>query len=207
MTEHIHILKSIFRKFIKHNIKLKIEKCQFFKTEVRYLGFKFTENGLEADERKIVCISNYPVPKNLKETQRFLGMCSFYRRFVPKFSNIAYDLYKLCKKDKAFEWCDKCQKLKQKISTPPVLVYPNLENGVYVLMCDASQVAAGGVLNLKDNSGIRPIEYFSRSFNETQSKYHSNELEILALVWSVADRSEFIYTAERNFIFTQTTMQ
>lgn len=206
LTEHVRILKAIFKRFIKHNIKLKIEKCAFFKSEVRYLGFKFTKNGLEADERKIYCIKKFPVPKNLRETQRFLGMCSFCRRFVHKFSNIANELYKLCKKDQTFQWNDACQidfnQLKQKLSTPPVLVYPDWENGIFILMCDASQVAAAGVLNLKNDTGIRPIEYFSRSFNETQSRYHSNELEILALVWSVEWFRVYLYGREIFYIHT-----
>lgn len=206
INEQIKLLKHIFKKLIKHNIKLNIEKCLFFQTEVRYLGFKFTTNGLKADERKTFCINNFPVPKNLKQTQRFIGMCSFYRRFVPKFSNIASELYKLCKKDKEFEWTDACQKafenLKEKLSTPPVLAYPDLANGIFVLMCDASQVAAAGVLNIKNELGIRPVEYFSRGFNETQAKYHSNELEILALVWSVEWFRVYLYGREKFFIHT-----
>lgn len=84
----------------------------------------FTSNGLVADERKTLSVKKFPAPKNLKETQRFLGLCSFYRRFVLKFASIASEIYKLCKKDTIFEWTEKCQEafdmLKEKLSTPPV---------------------------------------------------------------------------------------
>lgn len=206
VNEHVKLLRRIFKKLIKHNIKLKIEKCSFFKTEARYLGFKFTREGLKADDRKTFCIKNFPRPKNLKETQRFLGMCSFYRRFVPSFSLLASELYKLCKKNTQFEWTEKCNEafeiLKQKLSTPPVLAYPEMENGVFVLLVDASQIAAASVLNLRDENGDRPIEFFGRQFNETQSRYHSNELEILSLVWSLEWFRVYLYGREKFYVHT-----
>lgn len=206
LETHIKLLHKIFARLIKHNIKLKIEKCFFFQSEARYLGFKFTRDGLMADERKTICVQNFPVPKNLKETQRFLGLCSFYRRFVPNFSNIASVLYKLCKKNTPFVWNEKCQiafeALKQKLITPPVLAYPDMENGIFILMCDASQIAAGAVLNIKEGKNERPIEFFSRGFNEAQSRYHSNELEILALVWAVEWFRVYLYGRPKFFVHT-----
>lgn len=109
VKSHIDLLERIFIQLIKHNIKLRIGKCSFFKPYARYLGFIFSRDGLKADERKTICIKNFPVPRNLKETQRFVGMCSFYRRFVPGFSKIATDLYALCKKNTPFIWDNKCQ--------------------------------------------------------------------------------------------------
>lgn len=206
LKSHIDLLSRIFKRLIKHKIKLKIEKCSFFKPGARYLGFIFTKNGLMADERKIISVKKFPQPKNLKETQRFLGMCSFYRRFVPNFSKIASSLYKLCKKDVPFDWNDKCQmafeQLKLSLCTPPVLAYPDMENGIFVLMCDASQIAAGAVLNIREGKEEKPVEYFSRSFNETQSKYHSNELEILALVWAVEWFRVYLYGRPIFYIYT-----
>lgn len=135
-----------------------------------------------------------------------MGLCSFYRRFVPNFSTIASTLYKLCKKDVPFNWDTKCQtafeQLKLKLCTPPVLAYPDMENGIFILMCDASQIAAGAVLNIRENNHDRPIEYFSRSFNETQSRYHSNELEILALVWAVEWFRVYLYGRPKFYIHT-----
>lgn len=128
VNEHIILIKRVLKQLIKYNIKLKPEKCQFLQNHIRYLGYKISKKGLEVDERKTVCIEKYPIPKNLKELQRFIGFVNFYRKYIPEFSRIALPLYKLCKKDVPYESNEKAQiafdTLRVKLMKPPVLAYP-----------------------------------------------------------------------------------
>lgn len=201
---HVKLLDQIFKKLNKHHIKLKIEKFTFFASETNYLGFKFTKNGLAVDERKTKCINEFPIPNDIKSLQRFLGLCSFLRRFIPHYSTIASSLYALLKKDAKYEWTSITQRafdlLKEKLFTPPVLAYPNIEDGIFSLICDASQVAAGSILMIRENNQDRPVSYFSRIFNDTQRRYHSNDLECLSVVWSVEHYRIYLYGREKFFI-------
>lgn len=140
-SNHINAIKRVLNQLIKYNMKLKPEKCKFLQNHVRYLGYKISKNGLEIDDTKTKCITNYPIPKNLKQVQRFLGFVNFYRKYIPEFGKIASPLYKLCKKDVPFVWDNKTQEafdtLRMKLIQPPILSFPNFKLP-FVVVSDAS---------------------------------------------------------------------
>ncbi|PIK42091.1 Retrovirus polyprotein [Apostichopus japonicus] len=120
------------------NVTIKIPKCAFFQREVKYLGHCVTKSGVKANPGKIEVVRDWPAPKSLKEVRSFLGLCSFYRRFVPGFSKIAGPLHELvshcmndvkAKRTSVFPWGIKHQQafeiLKKAICTQPVLAYPD----------------------------------------------------------------------------------
>lgn len=186
--DHIALIKRILKQLIKCNIKLKPEKCQFLQDHIRYLGYKISKKGLEVDERKTLCIEKYPVPKNLKALQRFIGFVNFYRKYIPEFSRIALPLYKLCKKDVPYVWNERAQiafdTLRQKLMNPPVLAYPRFDLP-FVVISDASNYAAAAILTNRDGKDERPIQYFSRTFNDAQTRYSTVHKELLAAVWGI----------------------
>lgn len=96
-TLNINMIKRVLKQLIKHNIKLKPEKCSFLQKSVKFLGYKISGNGLEIDESRIRCIKLYPRPKNVQEVQRFCGFANFYRKWVYDFAQTAKPLYNLCK--------------------------------------------------------------------------------------------------------------
>jgi hypothetical protein len=104
LTEHDTKLREVFEKFRQFNLKLQPNKCEFLHTEVSYLGHVITENGVLPDPRKVTAIENYPRPTNVKQLKSYLGMASYYRRFIPNFSRIAAPLHALLKADVVFEW-------------------------------------------------------------------------------------------------------
>lgn len=185
---HLRQIKLVLSQLIKNNIKLKPEKCKFLQPYVYYLGYKISGVGLEIDERKTLCIRKYPVPRNVKELQRFIGFVNFYRRYIPKFSDICRVLYKLCKKDIPYVWSEGAQlafdTLREKLLNPPVLVYPCFSLP-FLVISDASDYSAGCVLANRDGRDERPIQYFSKTFNDAQCKYSTVHKEILAAAWGI----------------------
>lgn len=188
MDEHIALIKRVLKQLIRCNIKLKAEKCKFVQNHIRYLGYKISKKGLEIDEQKTLCIEKYPIPKNLKELQRFIGFVNFYRKYIPEFSRIALPLYKLCKKDIVYTWSEQAQiafdTLRQKLMNPPVLAYPRFDLP-FVVISDASNYAAAAILANRDGKEERPIQFFSRTFNDAQTRYSTVHKELLAAVWGI----------------------
>lgn len=193
---NLKMTREILREFIKHNIKLKPEKCLFLQKNVKFLGYKISGNGLEIDESRIRCIKLYPRPNNVQEVQRFCGFANFYRKWVFDFAKTARPLYDLCKKDAKFEWSTNCEnafnKLKIALSTPPVLAFPRFDLD-FILSTDASKVSCSGILANRDNRDERPIQFFSRSSNQAQTRYSAIELELLAIIWSVEWFRAYLY--------------
>ena len=155
------------------------------------LGHVVSTQGIEPDPAKTERIKNYPTPTDVTEVRRFLGLASYYRRFVPKFASIASPIHALTKKSVPFQWTDECEsafnELKVALSTSPVLIYPKFCPGhSFILETDASTVGLGAVLSqMQDDGTIHPIAYASRSVDKHEKNYGISELETLGLVLAV----------------------
>ena len=100
--EHLANLRSVFLRLRDAHLKLKPRKCFLAMKEVEYLGFRVSGEGIIADPKKIEAVQNYPTPADVKQVRSFLGLASYYRRFIPNFSVIARPLYALTKKGAIF---------------------------------------------------------------------------------------------------------
>ena len=188
-ADHLKHLEKVFKLLDEVKLKLSLEKSKFFQSEVRFLGHLITTKGILPDERKIQAVRDYPVPKNLRELRGFLGLASYYRKFIEKFSSIAKPMNQLLKKDKDYQWNDACQNsfeiLKDRLIKAPILRYPDFTKPFYV-ETDASGTGLGVILAQKDdNKKEYVIEYASRSLNEAESNYSAQDLECLAIVWAI----------------------
>ena len=109
----------------KGNLKLKPSKVKIFQREISFLGHRVSEEGIAMDPSKTSEIVQWKIPRNLKEVRQFLGLCSYYRRYVKNFSEVACPLNELMKKDEPFIWSDRRQEafdlLKTKLTTGPIL--------------------------------------------------------------------------------------
>ena len=136
---HLEHLRKVFLRLREAKLKLKASKCSFFKKHIQYLGHLVSGDGIEPLPEKLEAVENMPPPKTPKEVRQFLGLVGYYRKFVPKFADIARPLTNLIKQDVKFEWSEKCHKtfqlLKDMLLTEPVLKYqipPN--HTLYLLM-------------------------------------------------------------------------
>ena len=105
---HLANLRSVFLHLREAHLKLKPPKCFLAMKEVEYLGYRVSGDGIIADPVKVKAVQNFPTPVDVKQVRSFLGLASYYRRFIPKFSVIAKPLYNLTKKDTVFWWSDSC---------------------------------------------------------------------------------------------------
>lgn len=185
LESHNKNLIEIFERLRKVNLKLNPSKCQFLKTELLYLGHTISSEGIRPDPEKVKCIKTYPRPTNVDEVRRFVAMCNYYRKFIKHFAEITNCLNKLCRKNTKFEWTEECENsfifLKNALSSPPILTYPDFSNE-FILQTDASGTAIGSVLC---NSDMKPVAYTSRPLNKAELNYPTIQKELLAIVWSV----------------------
>ena len=147
--EHLEHLETIFNRLREAGLKLKLQKCSFFKKHIQYLGHLISDEGIQPLPEKLESIAKMPIPKNAKQVKRFLGLVGYYRKFVPRFADISRILTKLTRKDQEFKWtpeCDKCfHMLKDYLQEAPILRYPD-PAASYTLYTDASKYAYASVL-------------------------------------------------------------
>ena len=196
--EHLQHLQEIFERLRKANLTLKPKKCSFLQRQVAYLGHVISSDGISPDPSKIQKVRDYPVPTDVKKVRQFLGLASYYRRFIPGFAKIANPLHALTKKEEVFQWSVKCQAafdlLKQKLISAPVLSYPRFgPEEKFIVETDASSLGIGAVLAQKQKDGyVHPVAYASRTLNPHERNYAITELETLALVWALKQFRAYI---------------
>ncbi|GBC05841.1 hypothetical protein RclHR1_06470004 [Rhizophagus clarus] len=203
--EHLQHLEEVLKRVEKAGLKINPEKCHFCTQSLQFLGHIVTNKGILPDPSKVDAIKNYPVPKNLTQLRAFLGLASYYRRFIKDFSKISTPLYMLLKKDIPYEWNQDrhqvFQFLKEKLITAPLLAYPDFTKS-FLLFTDASITALGAVLEQEQEDGLRhPIAYASRSTSESERNYSSTELECAAVIWAVNYFRPYLY-GKKFTIFT-----
>ena len=178
-------LTSFFERLRTYGLQLKSTKCHLFQTSVPFLGHVVGRRGLECDPKKIEDVKCWPVPDCLKSVRQFLGFVGYYRRFIPRFADIAEPLVALTGKDVPFVRRPECAAafllLRDALVQSPILAFPT-ESGDYVLDTDASNFGLGGVLSQIQNDQERVIAYCSRALRPSQRKYCTTKREMLAAV-------------------------
>lgn len=187
-SEHLRVLEEVFERLAGANLSLNWDKCQFCRPELRFLGYVVNEAGLLVDPEKVESIRSYPTPTTVKQVRQFVGLASWYRRFVEKFSTIISPLTALLKKGCKFKWGEEqeqaMQYLKERLVSAPILSCPDFEKHFY-LQTDASNTGLGAVLYQKYEEGDKVIAYASRSLTPAERKYSTTEHECLAVLWAV----------------------
>ena len=187
----------MFKRLHDAGLRLKLAKCRFASSKVVYLGFVVAREGISPDPQKVAAVRDFPRPRDVRTLCSFLGLASYYRRFMAGFSVVANPLFALTKKDMEFIWSAACeeafQKLKGLLIEAPVLAFPEFDRG-FLLDTDASGVGLGVVLAQKQNDGsVRPVAYASRTLPPHEQNYGVTELEALGVVWAVQHLRHYPY--------------
>jgi len=186
IDDHLVRLEQIFVRLRMAKLKLKPSKCKLIRTSVEFLGHVVSDKGVSTDPAKIKAVADWPRPVNVSEVRSFLGLCSYYRRFILGFASIAAPLHKLTGKNVRFYWNNECEsamkKLCSSLVSAPILAMP-IDEGGYVLDTDASQFAIGAILSQRQDGVEKVIAYASRVLNDAEKNYCVTRKELLAVVF------------------------
>lgn len=196
LREHLEKLRAVFDRLRLTNLKVQLDKSEFLRREVQYLGHTLTKDGLRPNNDKIQVVIDYPIPETQTEIKRFLGFIGYYRRFIKDFSKITQPLTACLRKGKTVEkserYIEAFQKCKELLINAPILQYPDM-NKPFILTTDASEVAIGAVLSQGTIGSDRPIAYASRTLSDTERKYSAIERELLAIIWATKHFRPYLY--------------
>ena len=153
LEDHLEHIRSVLERLKETKLKLKPQKCSFLRSEVEYLGHTISPQGLKTNSRIVEAVRAFPAPTNVKQVRQFLGMASYYRRFIPQFAKVAQPLHALTQKGARFLWSEECgeafRALKDRLTNDPVLAYPDFDQD-FTVETDASIRGLGAILSQKD---------------------------------------------------------
>ncbi|XP_015970081.1 uncharacterized mitochondrial protein AtMg00860-like [Arachis duranensis] len=183
-AEHADHLRIVLQIFKDQKLYAKLSKCEFWKSEVKFLGHVVSQQGIVVDPAKVKAVMNWERPASVMKIRSFLGLVGYYRRFIKGFSQLALPLTKLTRKDTQFVWTPECEEsfqvLKQRLITAPILVFsePSEPFEVYY---DASLKGLGCVL--KQHRKV--MAYASRQLRSDEMNYPTHDLELAAIVFAL----------------------
>lgn len=189
VSEAIQDLEEVLKIFRAEGLTLNLKKCQFLLTTIEFLGFEIGKNTVRPGTVKTKAIENFPTPTSVRNVRQFLGLTGYFRQFVKNYAFFAKPLTRLIRKDVVWEWTEKerqaFEKLKDALTNRPVLAIYSPE-ATTELHTDASSIGVAGILlQRQEDNKLHPIAYYSRQTSDTESKFHSYELETLAVVESL----------------------
>lgn len=189
-SEGLTKLKEVLQRADEFGLEFNWKKCHFMKKKIEYLGYIIEERKIQPSEEKIVAVSKFKIPKDVKALQSFLGLTGYFRKFVKNYALIARPLTDLLKKNSEFCFDERCEEafktLKNVLCSSPVLCIYN-SNYETELHTDASARGFGAVLLQRDpeDNQMHPTYFMSKKTSSTEEKYHSYYLEILAIAEAV----------------------
>ena len=202
LEEHREVCRLVLERMREHKLYLRHDKCEWEKTQMGYLGVVVSHDRVEMDPVKVSGVLRWPEPTTKKEVQSFLGFANFYRRFIADFSRHGRPLFDLTKQDAKFVWGDKEQeafdKLKELVTSSPVLVLPNSEQPFRV-EADGSGVATGAVLSQlsSDDRKWHPVAFQSKSLSEVERNYEIHDTEMLAIIRALEEWRHYLEGARQ----------
>jgi len=186
--ETLERLEVVLQALTKAGFSFNITKCSFLKSCVEYLGFEVKACEIRPNPRKIKALTDLPPPQSVTQLRQFIGLVSYFRQFVPQFSQLLKPLYALTSKSISFEWNPEHEQVRQRLifilTNEPVLsifdpLFP------IELHTDASADGYEATLLHRIENKPRVIEYFSKRTSLADSRYHSHELETLTVYVSM----------------------
>jgi hypothetical protein len=212
--EHEEHLRKVLQRLRDCQLYAKLSKCEFWISEVLFLGHIINLEGLVVDPKKVIAILDWKAPKDVRGIKSFIGMVGYYRHFIEGFSKFARPMTALLAKKVEFKWTPACQKsfktLKEKLITAPVLIMPDVHKS-FLVYCDASYTRLGCVLMQEG----RVVAYSSQQLKIHEKNYPTHDLELAVVVHALKNWRHYlygqkcdIYTDHKSlkYIFTQSEL-
>ena len=197
IEEHMRRLEEIFLRLKKANLTLKPSKCHFFQRQVEFLGHIVDERGISTDPAKVEAVTNWEIPKRVRDVRAFLGLTGYYRRFIHNYGQLAKPLHELTEKNTPFIWTKRREEafreLKRALIESPILGYPSREpQDTFILDTDASNCHLGAVLSQRQDGQEKVIAYGSKVLSKAERNYCVTRRELLAVVHFVTQFKHYL---------------
>jgi hypothetical protein len=196
VAEHDERLRRVLDRLVEYNATVRRDKCVVGAAAVDFNGHHISASGVRPLLSNVEAIQNIPVPTDQKQLLRFVGMASYYLKFISGFAELCEPLRRLMKADAVWNWSPECQRcfteLKRRLTCPPVLAHFDTLAST-VVTCDSSSVALGACLSQQHHDGERPIAFASRTLSPAERKYSASEREALACLWACEHWNYYLY--------------
>ncbi|KAK3548052.1 hypothetical protein QTP70_004285 [Hemibagrus guttatus] len=205
LEEHVLHVQEVLSRLQRHHLYMKLEKCEFHRRTVTFLGYVISQWGVEMDMVKVRAVTDWPAPTTVRELQRFLGFANFYRRFIRNYSSVAGPLTSLLRgKPKRLAWTDQAraafQQLKESFTSAPILRHPNPDLP-FVVEVDASSCGLRAVLSQRHGKPgkLHPCAYYSRKLTAAECNYDMGNRELLAIKAALEEWRHWLEGARHPF--------
>ena len=195
-NEHLDKVREILKTLDNAELQLKAGKCKIAQSEIEWLGFKMRKDGISPVNTKVQAITEKLRPENLKELRSFLGAVNQFNKFIPDVASICFPFRSILEKVATWKWTPEHEtafiRVNNEVKKAAELTHFK-RNKPLRIICDASKQGLGAVLQQCEENERKPISYASRFLTELETKYSINELELLAVVWSVEHFKNYVY--------------
>ena len=199
IEDHMNRLREVFDCLRAAGFKMRVSKCDFMKSEIKYLGRVVSAEGIKPDPKAVAKLRDWDVPRTKTEMQSFLGFANYYRDFIPWHAKLVAPLHALTGAGTSFLWGEEQQqafnRIKVALIEATALAQPDSE-GEFVLDTDASGVAISGILHQwqgpPENRKLRPIIFGSKKLTTTQAKYGAPKLEMYPAYYFILKNHSYL---------------
>ena len=197
--QHLESVELVLKALAKADLKVKPSKCEWCRSEINFLGHVVNAEGVATQKVTTEKITAFNRPHNVKTVKSFLGLCNYYRPFVPNFADMAKPMNRLLKKEVSFEWSEMCeeafQQLKKLLTSPPLLIHPDI-GGHFHILTDASDAACGAAVCHRMNDIYRPVAFWGCTLKDAELNYTVTEKEALAVIKSIKNYKDMLQGAK-----------
>ena len=226
--EHYKHVRAVFELLRKNALRIKASKCEFFKSQLKFLGHLVSAQGLQPDPKKVQVVTDWPRPATVQDVRSFLGLANYFRKYIQGFAKLAAPLtnllkhldpseslkarklrrmppHKLAELESKFtvKWSDACQQafdgLKTALSSEPVLRLPDFDKPFEVVADACSSTPAIGAVLLQEG---HPVAFYSRKCNAREGNYSTSDLEMLAVISALKEWRPYLQGGPRFTIVT-----
>ena len=195
-TTHMTRLRVILNKLQDIGLKLRADKCTFGASEVTYLGYLINEAGINPTDEKLQAIKDAPAPTDVTQVRAYLGMITFYHRFLPKAASMLEPLHMLLRSQTKLVWGPEQNKAfiesKKALLNSGALVHFNPDHPM-VVVADSSAYGIGATLCHLIDGQERPVYFASRSLNKAERNYSQLEKEALAMIFALKKFHNYLW--------------